>query len=392
MSAAGLQLAQGLEEVLQGVVGVGVVHDHREVLARLHPLEAAGHPGQGGDAAERVFRPHPEREGRAQGGQDVLHVEAADEEGLDREAARGGARDEARAPEVELDVLGPEVGVALEGIGEHPPPGHLPELVAPRVVEVEHRVAVLAQVGVEEQALGREVGVHVAVEIEVVAGEVGEDRDLEAAPEDALQAQGVRGHLEHAVGAARVDHLLEEMLEIRGFGSGADGFLHAVGDPVLHRAQEAHRARSRAQHGVYEVGRGGLSVRPRDSHELETIGGMAQERRGELREGHARVRDLEPRPARLGLGLGDDAERALLPSGLHVGVAVLRVAADGHEEGARRDPARVVGHVGDETVALAGEHRARQERGQGAEVHGRASPLGLGPGASFPRDRLSSQL
>ena len=92
MSAARPQLAQRLQEVLERVVGVGVVHHHREVLARLDALQPARHAGEGRDPAERVLGRDAQGQAGAEGGEDVLHVEATHERRPRRRAGPRGAR------------------------------------------------------------------------------------------------------------------------------------------------------------------------------------------------------------------------------------------------------------------------------------------------------------
>src|SRR4029450_12626759 len=68
--------------------------------------------------------------------------------------------------------------------------------------------------------------------------------------------------------------------------------------------------------------------------------------------------------------LGGDGGRALLARRLHELVAVGGEPLDGDEERARPRLARVVRHGGDGRVAVPGEDRPGQARGQLAEVHG----------------------
>ncbi len=116
-------------------------------------------------------------------------------------------------------------------------------------------MAVRAQERVEQDPLGREVRVHVAVEVEVVAGEVREDRDLELEAVDALEGERVRGDLEDGAAAAGVHHLAEERLQVGGLGRRAHGLGDAVAHAVLDRADEAARLAGRAHGRVDEVGR-----------------------------------------------------------------------------------------------------------------------------------------
>ena len=79
MTRRGPELAHGLQQVLERVVGVGVVHDHREVLAR-RPRAPGGRARRRSEA--RPARPRPRGDAEGQAGaerrQHVLHVEAAE--------------------------------------------------------------------------------------------------------------------------------------------------------------------------------------------------------------------------------------------------------------------------------------------------------------------------
>ena len=69
-----------LEQVAQRVVGVRVVDDDGDVVARArHHLEPARHAGEAGDAALDGVERNADRRGDADGGQDVVDVGPADE-------------------------------------------------------------------------------------------------------------------------------------------------------------------------------------------------------------------------------------------------------------------------------------------------------------------------
>ncbi len=302
----GPQLPDGLQEVLERVVGVGVVHDDREVLARVHALEPPGDAGE----ARRGRRPltfpgMPRARVAPERAQQVRDVEAAEQGRVDLDRAQGSPCHEAAPLQGETNVVGVDVRRARapapacrgEAVGPDRGPRGGTKLGRAVVVGVDDRPSVLAEEGVEEVALGFEVAVHVAVEVEVVAGQVREDRDREAATVHALQLQRVRGDLEHRVAAARVHHLAEERLEVRGLGSGAHGRGQAVSDAVVDRAHEPDLLAGRPQDRVDEVGGRGLAVRARDPDEAELLRRVAEGRGREDGQGLA----ARPRPAPRGL-------------------------------------------------------------------------------------------
>src|SRR5207248_9157639 len=66
----------------------------------------------------------------------------------------------------------------------------------------------------EEPSLRLEVGLHVAVEVEVILAEVREDEDAEADAVEPVENGRVGRRLHHARAVARVEHLSERALEI----------------------------------------------------------------------------------------------------------------------------------------------------------------------------------
>ena len=128
---------------------------------------------------------------------------------------------------IEAQVLGHQVGPVLPlGVGKDGT-GDVPGVPFPRlVVQVED-----GQVGLaEDQALGRPVGLHGAVVVQVVLGEVGEDPGGEADAEGPPLVQGDGGGLHHHMGAAGSHHGPEESLELTGLRGGAAGGDHPVPD------------------------------------------------------------------------------------------------------------------------------------------------------------------
>ena len=211
-------LARRAQHVLERVGRVGVVHEHAEVLALVHRLEAARHP------AEPLQRDllHPQRAHRRHGSEHVLHVEEPGQRRLDPQLPVRRLEQEARAHQVELDVARAVVRLVLD------PEGHGVHLggdaAAVVVVHVHHRQPRL----LEQPALGREVGVHRLVEVEVVLGEVREHAAREADARHAAELEGVRGDLHRRGAVAAVAHAPEGLLEVDRLGRRSlDVLLHA---------------------------------------------------------------------------------------------------------------------------------------------------------------------
>ena len=68
--------------------------------------------------------------------------------------------------------------------------------------------------------LGGEILVHGVVVVEVIAGEIGEDRDIERNAEDPLLRQRVRGNFHHGFSRALADSLRENLVEFERLGRG----------------------------------------------------------------------------------------------------------------------------------------------------------------------------
>ena len=120
---AGGELPHRLQEVLEGVVGVGVVHDHREVLSRVHALQASRDASQGLEPLEDRLPGQAEGQAGPEGREDVLDVEAPEQGRLHREVAGGRPGHEGGPREGEGDAAGSEVRGAIEGVGEDAPAG-----------------------------------------------------------------------------------------------------------------------------------------------------------------------------------------------------------------------------------------------------------------------------
>ena len=245
---------------------------------------------------------------------------------------------------VELDALGGQVGLALgavaEGaagaVGQHP--------LVPRIVGVvDGHVAAL-----EEDGLGVAVFLHGVVEVQVILAEVGEDAHGEADAVYPVQGQCVGGDLHHHMGAARVGHLAEQLLQLEGFGGGALGVQHLVADHVLDGAHQTHLGPGLLlQDALDEIGGGGLAAGAGNADHGHLAGGMVEPVGGHQRQRLAGAFHLH---------IGDIPLRHTLTHHTHgtlfrrygdEPVAVHRLAADGHEHVARRGGAGVIADAGD---------------------------------------------
>ena len=222
------------ERAGQGPRLVGVVDEHGEGLALVDGLEAARHPGGATPGRPRSGRrPCRGRAASGGGGQRVAHVEAA-AEGQRAPPGRASVNLELATPTSRSVDIGQRVPLGGHGgLLEEPPPT--------RVVEVHHRR--LGVVRLEEPGLRGEVVLHVAVEVEVVLGEVREHGDGEPGGPHPLEHEGVGRHLHGHRPAAAGDGVGQHGLELGGLRGGARAAQRAddLGGPRRRRADRAQQ-------------------------------------------------------------------------------------------------------------------------------------------------------
>jgi hypothetical protein len=268
---------------------------------------------------------------------------------------------------------------------------------ARRVVGVHdgHRVGLpaLRQVLEEEPRLGGEVLLDVAVEVEMVAGEVGEHRGVEARAGDAVLVERVRGDLDRDVRRARGPHAREEPLERdrvrrrerRGLGRARE----AIRDGAYDTRAEARRAPDLLE----EIRRGGLAVGSRDADHREPGGRVAREPRRGLPEQRARPAGADhDRVGDVHRVLGDDRHRAARHGLARVTAPVLARAGEREEHVAGPDPPRVDGDAPYLDVADGGGRGQRQEITQAhveSRIQGDAVPS---PGTRRNASRRSADI
>ena len=133
-----------------------------------------------------------------------------------------------RQPRVELQPLQRErqrtrryVRRLVDAVGDRTARDVVERLRA-RIVDVDNRRCVRRR-HLEQPALGREVLLHVRVEVEMVAGQVGEGARGELNPVGAPQRQGVRRHFHHARAAPFVT-----IRRMKDCSSGASGVVRVA--------------------------------------------------------------------------------------------------------------------------------------------------------------------
>ncbi len=248
------------------------------------------------------------------------------------------------------------------------------EADAPLVVHADD--AALRVLGREERRFGAEVVRHRLVEVEMVLGQVGEQRDVEDGAVDAVLGEGVAGDLHHHVDGARLAHDREQGVQVGRLGRGAHRRDTGVAHPGLDGSEQPGRLAQRAQGGLHEVCRGGLAVRPGDPDEGELPRGVTVDQVGDVAEHRSRVVDQKHRDAEVA------GQVVAGPVGQHgdgAGADRLRRerAAVHHETGQRGiqvtgvDGARVEAHAADPGSLAAGRQRRTDEAGHVPQGHRR---------------------
>ena len=315
------QRAQGREGGGDGVGLVRVVDDDGEVLALRRPARAG----------RARHRPRPSR-GRRRRGRTPPSAQAAraasalatlKSPGSGQPASTrtppGPATTNVEPGRRHLDVLGPPVGVAARGReGLERDVAALEQAPAVLVVDVDQ--AADAPLGGEQRRLGLEVVLDVGVEVEVVAAQVGEDRDVEDDAVDATLHERVAGDLHGAGGDATLLHHREQRVQVRRLGRGQRR-LDLLG--VHPRADGADHCRPhpRALEGALGETRGGrLALGAGHAEHPQRPRGFAVHVRREAAEQGPRSVDLEHRQSARGPGcpgaVGQHGDRTGVDRGL----------------------------------------------------------------------------
>ena len=186
------------------------------------------------------------------------------------------------------------------------------------------------------------------MEIEVVTREIREQSGLKLNPGHAVEAQRVGRHLHDDVGAARVRHAAQKLLQLVGFRRRPGGGQLLIADVVCDRADKSDlRADALLQYMLDERRRRRLAVRPRHAHHREHTGRPVEIRRRYERERKPAVRRDDIRPIDLRRLLAEHGSGAPVQRRPDIPVAVRLQAANGDEQVARLHRPRVIAHVPD---------------------------------------------
>ena len=366
--------SQALEGGPDGVGLVCVVDDDRERLARVDPLEPARDPAAGGH--RRSHRPgvQPGLAAGRHGGQRVAHVEGARERdpGLDVDARAEDA--ERRAVRTRTYVGHRPVRVPAPGReGAHRQRGLARQPPAVLVVHADEGEP--GPLRREERGLGEVVVLLVGVEVEVVAAEVEEDRDVEDDAVDAAHHQRVAAHLHRAGGHLTLAHHREQRVQVGRLRRGERGLDVLPRDPGPDRADDARPDPRALQGALRQPGGGGLALGARHADHPHRGGRVAVHVRGEPAQEPPRLGHDQQRYAGRGVGgpgrVGEQGDRPRRQRVGGEGHPVRVGAGQGGVQVTGEAPLRAEGQPGDHRleVAAGGDvvRRAAQPRRQVAE-------------------------
>ena len=241
---------------------------------------------------------------------------------------------ERRAGRVRSQVAGAQVGLGVDGVRDDAARSALAEVVEAGVVGVEDRDRCL----LDQARLRRAIGLERAVELEVLAGDGGDDADVEATVARPLQRQAVGRRLHHHAVVAGRDHPCQQLLQLERLRRRVAILVRRdlVEDADLDGPDLARVPPACPQHLRRQRGHGRLAVRPVTPITVSCSEGRPNQASAASARAR-RVRSTTSCGTRgRELALDHEAER---PAREGIGGEVVAVdvdARDGEEERARR--------------------------------------------------------
>ena len=345
----GSERAHGFERARERVGGVRVVDENLEGLPFVHGLETPRDGLHGREAVGDRLGRRSRGVGGRECGQRVRYVERAAKAEGDRDRPVGIPNPESRACRIQPDVRGrhlrPAAGAESErrtvGMGPHPAPR--------RIVLIRHAghfLRVVAAIGGTEELRFRvSVRFHVAVKVQMVLRQVGEDSDVECHAIGPILLQRVRGDLHHDGRGAARSPATKEPLEIGSLGRRVRRGRRFPVELVSDGADESGPLPACRERGPNQVRGRGLSVGPGHADQGHLAGRMIRLLGGQDRERAARALDPHLRDRRVGhVPLDDGRQGAGGRRRLHVRMAVGGESGRRDEEISPLYRARVVLH------------------------------------------------
>ena len=197
----------------------------------------------------------------------------------------------------------------------------------------------------------------------MVAGEIGEDADIEFNSVHPLLVQGMGTDLHDARLAVGLEHLRHHLLHFERLGRGPLGRNHPIADFIADGAQETALDSSSLRDGLNHESNGGFAVGAGDADDLQGRAGMLVEGAGRTGQRFANVGhfDLGDAAGNQGAAFADDRAGATLDRRADELMPIDVPASDGHEHHARSHPTRVVGDAGDGLIQRTFHRGGRQD-------------------------------
>ena len=358
------------------------VDDDPVRLAELDAFHPAGHDRDAGEAVTDGRRVEPDRLAERDHGKGVMNVEAPHEAEVHGGAPGRRVIGDPQPTLVLLDTGRPDVRGRVRAIRQDPRPGLLrdtDEGAGGRIVGVDdarrgpaERLDDVRRQPLEEPQLRVAVRLPGAVQLEVLVGQVGQDRHVVGDGVDPPERQPVRRRLDHRGRIAGAGHRPDRSLELWRLGSRGVGLVRRLdaADPGLGRAGHPGPDAGCLEGRDREERCRRLAVRPGDPDDRQVATRIAVPPGGRGGQGRPAVGHDELRQVDLGQRVLDDGgRRACRGCRRDVLVAVDVETRDGHEQRAGPDLARVVGHAAYRDRGQAGRpDRAAVAAGAGQPV------------------------
>ena len=146
---------------------------------------------------------------------------------------------------------------------------------------------------------------------------------------DAVERERVGRDLHNDVRAARIAHIGEELLQLKGLRRGALGVQDLIADHILDRADEADLCAERFfKHVLQQIRTGRFAVRAGDSDDAHSVRRMAEPVCAERGKRRAGIGNQYIRNVCFRLFFADDADRAVFHGLGNIFVAVGLEAGD----------------------------------------------------------------
>ena len=323
------QRARGLQDPLERPWLVRVVDEKREAERVRNSLHPSGDRGHGREPLGDLPRRKAERASDGRGGEQVCGVGQAQQGRHDLEVVLTREIPHAKHRPIGLGARAPlHVGrrFLAEREADRASQGqHLEQPPAIGIVHVHDRFAVRLQ-HPHQPRLRLEVILEVAMEIEMVSGEIQERDDVEGATGEPAEREGMRAALHHRGGAPVGHERREHRLQLGGLGRRAHGLDGISASAIDERSEESPLRVPLLEHPVDEERRRGLAARAGHTDHHEALRGIPRQTRGHEAGRRTRIVHLDIRHAqRLRRGRGPERRDRAASDGFAQKGAAVRV-------------------------------------------------------------------